>query len=93
MLAKLSAPNIIQTPLPESSLFIPAASTTSTAAGVGTPGAGGKGWAELLVQTKETNKNVAESHAELAKIVSKDVVVPLKKLVNSRSDARWFAAR
>ncbi|ORY79742.1 hypothetical protein BCR35DRAFT_325252 [Leucosporidium creatinivorum] len=80
VLAKLSAPSVIQTPLPESSLFIPAASTTSTAAGVGTPGAGGGGWAELLVQTKETNKNVAESHAELAKIVSKDVVVPLKKL-------------
>lgn len=43
----------------------------------------------MLVQTKETNKAVADSHAELAKTVSKDVVLPLKKLVSSSRRVAW----
>lgn len=35
-----------------------------------------------MVQTKETNKMVADEHAAVARLVSKEVVVPLKKLVS-----------
>lgn len=75
---------MITTPLPESSLFIPAAAPTSTKSG--TPSSvGGGGWHELLVQTKETNRLVAEGHARLGKELEKNVVVPLKKIVSGRA--------
>lgn len=34
------------------------------------------------MQTKDTNKIVAEEHAALAKTLSKSVVAPLKKIVS-----------
>ncbi|SCV69036.1 BQ2448_2056 [Microbotryum intermedium] len=85
-LLKLSDPKLIQTPLAESTLFIPAASATSSSlnsstSGGNTPiGGAGGGWADLLQQTKETNTLVAEAHAALAKNLSKNVVIPLKKI-------------
>lgn len=83
-LSALSGPKVIQTPLAEQSLFIPATHATTSAGkstnGV-TPVGGAAGWHDLLVQTKETNKMVAEEHASVAKLMTKEVVVPLKKLV------------
>ncbi|KAK4698547.1 hypothetical protein P7C70_g7726, partial [Phenoliferia sp. Uapishka_3] len=70
-LLKLSSPSIIQSPLPESSLFLPTPPT---------PNGGQMGWADLLSQIRDNNKQVAEEHAELAKTVTKNVVLPLKKL-------------
>lgn len=40
------------------------------------------GWGELLCHIKEENKLFSEEHAELSKVLSKNVVVPLKKLVS-----------
>ncbi|SGZ22086.1 BQ5605_C022g09427 [Microbotryum silenes-dioicae] len=85
-LLKLSDPKLIQTPLAESTLFIPATSATSSSlnsstSGGNTPiGGAGGGWADLLQQTKETNTLVAEEHAALAKNLNKNVVIPLKKI-------------
>lgn len=88
-LLKLSGPNVITTPLHESSLFIPvppvikASSAASTNGTIGTAGGGELGWGELLNQIKDNNKSVAEEHLALSTKVTKDVVVPLKKLVSS----------
>lgn len=38
------------------------------------------GWADLLAQIRDNNKQVADEHAELAKTVTRGVVLPLKKL-------------
>ncbi|KAL8276516.1 hypothetical protein RQP46_011064 [Phenoliferia psychrophenolica] len=69
-LLKLSSPSIIQSPLPESSLFLPTPASPH----------GQMGWADLLSQLRDSNKQVADEHSELAKTVSKSVVLPLKKL-------------
>lgn len=83
-LALAALPKTIPTPLPQQSLFIPASNSAASASkstnGV-TPQGGAQGWHDLLVQTKETNKMVADEHAAVARLVSKEVVVPLKKLV------------
>lgn len=63
---------MINTPLAESSLFIPAPGPKSVP--------GQAGWQDLLVQIKDGNRQTADEQAAFAKTVSKDVVVPMKKL-------------
>lgn len=60
----------MQSPLPESSLFLPTPASPH----------GQMGWADLLAQIRDGNKQVADEHAELAKTVTRSVVAPLKKL-------------
>ncbi|KAM0753066.1 hypothetical protein T439DRAFT_323679 [Meredithblackwellia eburnea MCA 4105] len=69
-LLNLSQSNTIQTPLPESSLFLPSP----------TPEGMQKGWSELLLEVKDSTRVQADAEAELAKVVSEQVVAPLKKL-------------
>ncbi|GAA5839720.1 hypothetical protein JCM11251_002572 [Rhodosporidiobolus azoricus] len=78
-LAALSNPNKtpLPTPLQEASLFIPIRSTSSTSELGGT---GNEGWQQILHEAKETNKRVAEAHAELASKVTMEVVGPLMKV-------------
>ncbi len=62
---------MISTPLQESSLFIPPPLPKGVSQG---------GWSDLLNQIKDGNKQTADEQAAFAKIVSKDVVVPMKGL-------------
>ncbi|KAM0749125.1 hypothetical protein T439DRAFT_327620 [Meredithblackwellia eburnea MCA 4105] len=73
-LSKLSTSSIIQLPLPEQSLFLPLPPASGPGSGVS------GGWAGVLADLNEMNKQCAEQHGELSKKVTKDVVTPLKKL-------------
>ncbi|GAA5912834.1 hypothetical protein JCM6882_000441 [Rhodosporidiobolus microsporus] len=69
----------LPTPLQEAALFLPITPTTPGAAS-SLGGTGTEGWHQILHEAKETNKRVAEAHAELASRVTKEVVGPLMKL-------------
>lgn len=71
---KLSASTVLQSPLQESSLFIPSPLPKDHK--------GPDGWSNLLLQIRDDNRLVAEGHAEMGKILSKSVVLPLKKIVS-----------
>lgn len=82
---KLSATSILQTPFPESSLFIPLKQGGLSPTNTPTKHTGQPGWAELILQIRDDTKLEAEGHAELSKLLAKSVVVPLKKMVSSLS--------
>ncbi|KAM0792607.1 hypothetical protein ACM66B_005268 [Microbotryomycetes sp. NB124-2] len=77
-IAKLAGPNIIQAPLQESSLFLPAATTSTHKSDAEDISA--NGWGDLLKMTKDATQAMGDDHQNFARNLSKNVVVPLKKL-------------
>ncbi|KAK4053185.1 hypothetical protein OIV83_001920 [Microbotryomycetes sp. JL201] len=77
-IAKLAGPGIIQAPLQESSLFLPAATTSTHKSDAEDVSA--NGWGDLLKMTKDATQAMGEDHQAFARNLSKNVVVPLKKL-------------
>lgn len=79
-LTKLAGPNIITTPLSEASLFLPAATTSTTKSNA--EEVSPNGWGDLLKMMKDATSTTADEHQAFARNISKNVVVPLKKLVS-----------
>ncbi|KAK4058567.1 hypothetical protein OIO90_000011 [Microbotryomycetes sp. JL221] len=77
-ISKLSAASIITTPLAESSLFLPATTTSTSKTDAEDQSA--NGWSDLLKMTKDATTAMGEEHQAFARNLSKNVVVPLKKL-------------
>lgn len=77
-LLALSSSEVIQSPFPESSLFLPTPVP---------PGQTG-GWADLLVLIREQTRLSGEEHQALAKTVQDNVVSLLKNLVSTQSSGR-----
>lgn len=77
-LSQAAAPSVLQTPFPESSLFLP----TPVAQG------GQAGWADFLVDVRNATTLESDAHVKLGGIIQDDVVVPLRQIVSSKTSIR-----